>query len=63
MMVVSDVLRFFLMFLGFRTCSLCIPISGLLYKASLGLLNMFIHASVAMNPYLAVLLRVVAETW
>ena len=30
------------MFLGFRTCSLFILISGLLYKANLGLLNMFI---------------------
>ena len=31
-----------IVFLGFRTCSLFILISGLLYKASLGLLNMFI---------------------
>ena len=30
------------MFLGFRTRSLFILISGLLYKASLGLLNVFI---------------------
>ena len=30
------------MFLGFGTCSLFILISGLLYNASLGLLNMFI---------------------
>jgi hypothetical protein len=30
------------MFLGFRTCSLFILISGLLYKAILGLLNMFV---------------------
>ena len=30
------------MFLGFGTCSLFILTSGLLYKASLGLLNMFI---------------------
>ena len=30
------------MFLGFRTCSLFILVSGLLYKVSLCLLNMFI---------------------
>ena len=40
MMVVSVILRF--MFLGFRTCSLFILISGLLYISSLGLPNMFI---------------------
>ena len=39
--MVSVILPFF-MFLGLRTCSLLILISGLLYKASLGLLNMFI---------------------